>query len=300
MGIGGRRRAISPRLKAERFSRNRMETGQEIIYQGMPGAFSEAAIFSHWPNAQPKGLESFADVVENLVAHPQTMGLLPIENAYRGSVYDVLDLLGATSLKIWGEVVQPVHLALMVPEGMELADVRRVWSHPQALMQSRSYWSRYHLVAEAQLDTAGSAREVARQRPAGVAAIASPRAADIYGLKILAQPVEDHPDNRTRFWLVSAQSIDVGCSNTAYGMKTSVLFDLPDVPGSLSKVLSALAERNLNLSKVETRPRPGKPFAYRFWIDVIGPEDSVQQVIQDMALSLEWWRVLGTYPICSR
>ncbi len=270
-----------------------------ILYQGEPGSFSEAAILSHWPQARAVGLPSFGEVVDALQEDSGAVGLLPIENAYRGPVYDVLDLLtsGQHLLDIRAEVVQPVELALLAQKGTELTDVRLVRSHPQALMQSRGFWQARGWQGEPALDTAGSARELAESNRPGGAAIASRRAGSLYGLEVLAEGIHDHPDNRTRFWLVS--QMPVGFSASPLGLyKTSVVFDVPNVPGSLVRVLTHFSQWGLNLNKVESRPRPGVPFAFRFWIDVAGRPEQLESVVGQAVAEMEWHRVLGAgYPV---
>ncbi|MDA8193067.1 MAG: ACT domain-containing protein [Thermaerobacter sp.] len=272
-----------------------------IYFQGEPGAFSEAAVVRYFPDAEPSGQESFDAVFRRLAAEPGAMGLLPIENAYRGTVYDVLDLLTGSDLTIWAEVVQPVTLALLGLPGQRLSDIRRVRSHPQALMQSRSYWQGQGWHAEPALDTAGSAKDLARHRWPEVGAIASPRSADIYGLVVLAAPIEDHADNRTRFWLLRDRP---GPEPTweVEGLKASLVFDAPDTPGSLVRVLEVFSRRSINLSKVETRPRPGHPFGFRFWLDaVVAPDQRarLEQAMTEAIALVDWHRVLGYYPVAA-
>ncbi len=268
-----------------------------IYYQGVPGAFSEAAILSHWPQAQPQGCPTFAETFQAILDHPQGIGLLPIENAYRGPVFDVLDLLTASPLSIRAEAVQPVELALMAYGHSDLDRIKKVRSHPQALMQSQKFWREHGLSMEVALDTAGSAKELVELKREDIGAIASPRAAEIYGLNIVYHGIQDHTDNRTRFWLLSRHPISL--SSPLKRTKTSMIFDLPDQPGTLVDYLLVYKNFELNLSKVETRPRPGAPFAYRFWIDVVGERDKVDQAWAKGLSSLEWERRLGTYPVLS-
>lgn len=275
-----------------------MRPDRVIYYQGEPGAFSEAAILGHWPAALPSGLPTFDRVVDQLNQDPEAVALLPIENAYRGPVYDVLDLLSrAETLTIRAEVLQPVELALIGLPGQRIDDVRTVRSHPQALMQSRGFWQPRGWQMEVALDTAGSARELKEFRWPGVAAIASPRAAEIYGLPILAHGIQDHSDNRTRFWLVSARPVTLGdLAETGY--KMSVVFDLPEAPGSLYRVLEVFSHRyGLNLTKIESRPRPGVPFAFRFWLDIEGTAEILVRAMDDARARMDWYRILGQYPV---
>lgn len=277
----------------------------QIFFQGEPGAFSEAAVLNHWPVAEPVGLPTFADVFARLLESVDHVGLLPIENAYAGTVYDVLDLLiQHPELSIWAEVVQPVELALLGLPGMTIDEVRRVRSHPQALMQSRGYWQSRGWQMEVGSDTAGSARELVQHRWPGVAAIAGPHVAEEYGLKILENGIQDHPDNRTRFWLISGRRPEKLWSGlTAGHAKTSLVFDTVNTPGSLVQALMPFAASNLNLTKIESRPRPHHPFAVRFWIDCESELDSpdlISRVVPEFQGATEWYRILGRYPIYRR
>lgn len=273
-----------------------------MYYQGEPGAFSEAAMRHYFPKADPCGLSSFADVYGRLRGDRQAAALLPIENAYRGPVVEVWDrLLEDLSLSIWGEVVEPVPLALMAPFGESLQSITRVRSHPQALMQSRGYWEPRGYRAEPSLDTAGSAREVAENRWPGVAAIAHPAAAARYGLHILAEPLQDYPDNRTRFWLISQTkpSVDVPLTLTT---KAALALDIAHQPGSLAETLMIFSQRQINLTKIESRPRPGFPFEFRFWIEVaVGHTgfDDLNDAFDQLQHQGLYYRLLGHFPVYS-
>lgn len=277
---------------------------QDIYYQGEPGAFSEAAIKGYFPEATAVGMPSFDQVFDALNADRSRIGLLPIENAYRGPVYEVLDLLSHSTLKIRAEVVQPVDLALLVLPGTQEEQLRKVRSHPQALMQSRGFWRGKGLDAEVALDTAGSARELAQFKWPEVAAIASPRAAEIYGLDILASAIQDHMGNRTRFWLLTHEPINLGGVRGTLGeTKVSVIFDLrrANQPGSLVSVLQLFGpQHGLNLTKIESRPRPGTPFGFRFWLDIAGTRDKVESVLRDAEPFIDEAIVLGEYPIVNQ
>lgn len=273
-----------------------------MYYQGEPGAFSEAAIRHYFPDHEADGMASFEAVFKRLAAESNSSGLLPIENAYRGSVTEVWDrLVDKNHLTIWAEVVEPVHLALMAHFGETLESIRRVRSHPQALMQSRGYWQPRGYTAEPALDTAGSARELSQARWPGVAAIASPVAAQRYGLNILAEPLEDYPDNRTRFWLISQRDPAMPQGRVEL-MKATLAFDVPHRPGSLNRVLAVFAERSLDLTKIESRPRPGYPFEFRFWIDIaIKAENSaiLFEALGEVRQEVLFYRFLGYYPVIS-
>ncbi|MDA8204570.1 MAG: ACT domain-containing protein [Thermaerobacter sp.] len=271
-----------------------------MYYQGEPGAFSESAILHYFPGQEARGLPSFEAAYDRLLNDSHALALLPIENAYRGPVTEVWDrLVGDDRLTIWAEVVEPVHLALMALPGETLKSITRVRSHPQALMQSRGFWQPRRYVAEPSLDTAGSARELAENRWPGVAAIASPGAARRYGLNLLAEPLEDYPDNRTRFWLIAQRQPPVLPETSVLTMKATLAFDVANRPGSLAQVLNIFAGRGLDLMKIESRPRPGFPFEFRFWIDVAlrdAEAATLFQALADVQASVLFYRFLGYYP----
>lgn len=273
-----------------------------MFYQGEPGAFSEAAIRHYFPLDDPRGVPSFEAAFAKLAEDSHAVGLLPIENAYRGPVAEVWDrLVSHDTLTIWAEVVEPVHLALMAVAGESLQTIQRVRSHPQALMQSRGFWQPRGWSADPALDTAGSARELAEHRWPGVGAIANPGAAARYGLVILADPVEDYVDNRTRFWLVS-QRQPVVPDHSVATMKATLAFDVEHRPGSLNRVLSLFAERGIDLTKIESRPRPGFPFEFRFWVD-LALRDAAASVLFEALSAVQttvlFYRLLGYYPAFS-
>ncbi len=243
------------------------------------------------------GFRTFKDVFKALSDHDQAVALLPIENAYRGPVYDVLDLLTVSPASIWAEAVQPVELALMAYGHDDISRIRRVRSHHQALMQSQAFCEEHGFTVEVALDTAGSAEELLDSKEEDLGVIASPRAAGIYGLRIVRNGIQDHAGNRTRFWLLSQSAIDV--SSPLNKTKATVIFDVPDKPGALVSYLELYRRTELNLSKVESRPRPGTSFAYRFWIDVVGSPDLLDEVWHEGNDLVEWSRRLGVYPVLS-
>jgi prephenate dehydratase len=267
----------------------------KIAFQGEPGAYSEAAALAYFGDASTTcPCHAFEDVFAAVEAGSCDYGMLPIENSLAGSIHRNYDLLLEHSLHIVGEQLLRVHHCLIGLPGATLADIHKVISHPQALAQCEHYLhSLPGVSAEAVYDTAGSVRLVREQGDSQVAAIASSRAAVVYGLSILVEGIEDHPANYTRFLAVGAHP-----TNYDDQAKTSIVFTLRTLPGALYKALSVFALRDIDLHKIESRPLVGQPWEYLFYIDFAGHINDVPCVraldhLREMALFL---RVLGSYP----
>lgn len=266
-----------------------------IAFQGEPGAYSEAAVFEHFgPQHTSFPCESFERVFESVVSGECERGLIPIENSLAGSIHRNYDLLLQNNLAVVGEHYLHVHHCLIALPGVELREIRRVISHPQALAQCDAYIrSLGEVKAEAAYDTAGSVKIVRGQGERSLAAIASRRAAELYGMQVLAENIEDNAANITRFLIISCDPLDPGDD-----AKTSIVFSLKHEPGSLFKALSVFALRDIDLTKIESRPLVGVPWEYFFYIDFAG---STRQEVVGRALShlgeyATHLRVLGSYP----
>jgi prephenate dehydratase len=266
-----------------------------IAFQGERGAYSEAAALEYLgPGTATRPCQSFEAVFEAVAGDGGVDGLIPIENSLAGSIHRNYDLLLESDLQIVGEYSLRVSHCLMAPPGVALADLRRVYSHPQALGQCRKRLTAMGLEPVASYDTAGSARMLSEQGIRDAGALASHLAAQVYGLEVLAAEMEDDPANFTRFLLISQEAR----SRTGQEYKTSLAFSLQNRPGALFEALRAFAERGIDLTKLESRPLAGRPWEYMFYIDFIGhPQDSISAAaladLADFALSL---RLLGAYP----
>jgi arogenate/prephenate dehydratase len=225
----------------------------QIAYQGEPGAFSEAAARRVDPDAQLTPCRSFEEVFDTVVAAPGSYGVLPIENSIGGSIHRNYDLLLAHDLPIVAEVELPVVHHLLAVAGATLDGLKRVYSHPQGLAQCERFLRTLKGVdIIATYDTAGSAKMVADAGLKDAAAIASARAGEVFGLVSLAASVQDFDDNITRFLVVGQTPI-----RTVVADKTSIVFTLPNEPGSLFKALSVFALRGIDLTKLESRAGRG-------------------------------------------
>ena len=280
--------------------RNRSDAPLRIAYQGVEGSFSHLAAQRRYAGraggAWLTGHDSFRAAADAVTAGAADLALLPIENTTAGSINETYDLLASGALHITGEVVSAIEHCLLAHTGVELAELRVVMSHPQALAQCHDLFARHpHLTARADLDTAGAARRVAESGDRTLAAIASSAAAQRYGLAIVARGINSSAGNRTRFVEIALRPAPVPDGATA---KTSLVFALADRPGVLGETLSRLASRGLSLTKLESRPIPEVPFTYRFYADVLGhaASEPFQAALADIRPLTTDLRVLGTYP----
>ena len=262
-----------------------------LAYQGEPGAYSEAAAL-HYGGAQTETLpcKTFDEVFEAVVKKRATHGVVPLENSIGGTIHRNYDLLLEHELAVTGEVELDVVHCLQALPGTTVADVKVVYSHPQALAQCERYLRDLGVTVEAVYDTAGGAKLIAEQKQAGAAALASRRAAEVFGLEVLQEAVQDFEFNITRFAII-------GGTPAADANKTTIVFALPSTPGALFKALSVFALRDINLTKLESRPIRGRPWEYLFYVEVEARRDDLlcARALTHLAEFARWTRVLGTY-----
>jgi len=265
----------------------------KIAYQGEPGAFSEAAARRVDPDAQLVPSRSFDDVFDAVQAGTVAYGVLPIENSIGGSIHRNYDLLLERTLPIVGEVELPVVHHLLALPGATLDGLRRVYSHPQGLAQCERFLRTLtNVEIIATYDTAGSAKMVADAGLKDAGAIASARAGEVFGLTSLAASVQDFDDNITRFLVVGSAPLPNRVAD-----KTSIVFTLPNEPGSLFKALSVFALRGISLTKLESRPIQGRPWEYLFYVDLAAARDEVHctRALAHLGEFAPMLRTLGTY-----
>lgn len=271
----------------------------KAAFQGELGAFSQQAIVQLLgKSAKPVPQPWFDQVFAALANKEVDAAVIPIENTLRGSIYENYDLLLKHDFVITGETnVRIVH-NLIAPPGMKFSDVKKVFSHQVALYQCMDFFATNpQLEKEVFYDTAGSVKMVMEQRPAGGAAIASDLAAKIYKGKILKRAIEDDSQNFTRFFMLERKGAKPKVGKSSKPWKTSLVFTTKNMPGALFKALSAVALRDLNLTKIESRPLRGKPWEYLFYIDLIGRADDpvVKNALAHLGEVSSFLRVLGTY-----
>jgi arogenate/prephenate dehydratase len=262
-----------------------------LAYQGEPGAYSEAAALQYGgPQAETLPCKSFEDVFDAVSRKKATHGVVPLENSIGGTIHRNYDLLLDHDLTISGEVELDVVHCLQALPGTKIGDIKVVYSHPQALAQCERYLKDLGASVEAVYDTAGGAKLVAEKKLAGAAALASRRAADVFGLEVLQEAVQDFEYNITRFAII-------GGAPPADANKTTIVFALPSTPGALFKALSVFALRDINLTKLESRPMRGRPWEYLFYVEVDAPRSDLgcARALTHLAEFARWTRVLGTY-----
>lgn len=265
-----------------------------VAFQGERGSFSEEAAYKLLgSNIRVRPCETFAALFRSVVTGKTKYCLAPIENTLAGSVYENYDLLLKHDLHIVGEVsLRIVHNLIALP-GTTLREVREVYSHPVALAQCGRFFAQHPGIAKVPFyDTAGAVKMLSEKRPRGGAAIASRVAASFYRTRILKKHLEDHQENYTRFLLLSRTR-----KVSPQADKVSIVFSTRNLPGSLFRCLSVFALRDINLSKLESRPLRGRPWEYFFYLDFSGnvKEERSRKALAHLAEITDFLRVLGCY-----
>lgn len=282
----------------------RSETGRrpaaDAAYAGEPGAFAEDAVLAVFGDVPRTGLPGFRAVFEAVHDGAARAGIVPIENLVNGTVREVYDLLLEHDLTIAAEVVVPVRLCLAALPGETLEGVERVYSHIQALGQAEGFLRTRPWTLLTTYNTAGAAKLIAERREAGAAALLSPRAANRFGLEILAADVQSVPDNRTRFLVLRRpdEPSPLSAGEAGGPRRTTLVFAVRNEPGALLAVLTAFAERAINLSSLESRPSRERAWEYVFWADLDGDasEPAMAGALDALAPITTMRRVLGSYP----
>ena len=271
-----------------------------VAYQGERGAFSEtAAVRLLGPEIAPVPCVSFDDMFAAVDEGEASCCIAPIENSLAGSIHRNYDLLLDSRLTIGGETHLRIVHNLIATRDVPLSSIRRVYSHPVALAQcTRFLRANPSMEAVPVHDTAGAVREVMERGREDEAGIASAEAAGIYGGHIVSQAVEDHAQNFTRFLLLTPRDQPVETRETMRRWKTSIVFRVPNAPGSLHRALGAFAMFELDLAKIESRPIEGRPWEYAFYVDVIGRDTdaNLARALDNLRHMAEIVRVMGSYP----
>jgi len=280
--------------------------GPRVAYTGEPGAFAEEAVLRFFATPEALPLSSFRAVFEAVQAGDAVAGVVPVESSLLGTIRENLDLLGEFDLPLAGEVSVPVRLALLALPGERLEDIERVYSIAAALAQADDFLRSRPWTVQTTYNTAGAAKQVAERAEPRAAAVASARVAPIYGLEVLADDIQSGSDNRTRFGVITRHgeepAVRAAASPAAVAgaPRTSLVFAVRNVPGSLHRALGAYATRGINLWRLESRPWTGRGarWEYLFWVDLDGDpaEPACAAALAELGTETEVVRVLGTYP----
>ena len=282
------------------------EPALRVAYAGEPGAFAEEAVlrFFREPDAHSAG--SFRAAFEAVRDGGCDAGVVPVESSLLGTIRENLDLLYEFDLPIVGEVSVPVRLALLALPGERLETIERVYSITAALAQADEFLRSRPWTVQTTYNTAGAAKQVADHREPGTAAVASARVANIYGLEILADGIQSGDHNRTRFAVIARAGTEVAVRFAARPEaiaghpRTTIVFAVRNVPGSLYRSLGVFADRGLNMSRLESRPwtERGARWEYLFWVDLDADpaQPACAAALEDLRAETELVRVLGTYP----
>jgi chorismate mutase/prephenate dehydratase len=296
MSLKAQEEALLKREQVERSARG----ANRVAFQGIEGSYSQLAARKYFA-ARSGGMEfvgtrSFAEALAMAENGDVGYAFLPVENTTAGSINQTYDLLRQTALSIVGEEVLHVRHRLLGLAAAEVEKLRRVLSHPQALAQcSRFLGSLEHVELVAFVDTAAAAREVSASDDLSQAAVASAEAGEIYGLTVLHDRIADQDENWTRFVVISGLEIELDPRIPA---KTSLVFTTPHREGALAHCLNLLAEHGVNLTKLESRPVPRRPWEYLFYTDIEGSlmSDGAALAIAELRRECPYLRVLGSYP----
>lgn len=283
-------------------SKKQSETGEQIavVFQGIKGAYSylvgqkffsaklEQVIF--------QGLPTFKATLDSVEKGGADYAILPIENTTAGSINEVYDLLSHTHLAIIGEEIWPVKHCLLAIENVPLARIRRIYSHPAALAQCSNFLAELlQCTVESFVDTAQAVKKVKEDEDLSEAAIASEEAAALYGLQTIKCGIANSRENYTRFVIVAREPVEYG---KRIPCKTSLILATKHVEGALVNCLNVLARNHLNMTKIESRPRPNIPWEYLFYIDFEGNihTEKVKKALEELSAEVSYMKVLGSYP----
>jgi chorismate mutase/prephenate dehydratase len=267
----------------------------KVVYQGVLGSFGEVALNRYFGKNKTTviNLEEFEDVFKAVSNNEADYGVLPIENSQTGSISDIYDLFRKYRCFIVGEISQPAVQNLLSIRGAKLSDIKTVYSHMQGFLQTKAFLDKHKEFETVPMsNTAISAQYVSEQKDKTKAAIASLEAAQKYDLEVLEESINTDRNNTTRFIIISSKP---ECDESS--KKISISFTLPNISGSLSRVLLIFAKNNLNMLKIESRPIQNKNFEYFFYVDISGNlfDEEVKSALQELATATSYFEVLGNY-----
>jgi len=273
-----------------------MTKSMKIAFQGEPGANSHIAIQEAFPDATPLPCATFEDALAAISSGEASLGMIPIENSLAGRVADIHHLLPQSGLFIVGEWFLPIRHQLMTPRGARLEDIKTVESHVHAIGQCRRIIRKLGIKPIVASDTAGAARIIAERGDKSCAAIASRLAADIYGLDILAEDIEDETHNTTRFVILAREKL--WAAQGSGPLVTTFVFRVRNLPAALYKAMGGFATNGVNMTKLESYMVEGNFFATQFYADVDGhPDDkNLAYALEELKFFSKELRIVGVYP----
>lgn len=266
----------------------------KVGFQGESGSYSEASARIQYPDPSYSFIpfRSFRELFDGVENSVVDLAVVPIENSTEGSINETYDLLVEKPLYAIGEIYQKIHHCLIIDKNSSQDEISVVYSHPQALAQCRKYIQKKHLESIPMYDTAGSVKFIKETHNTSAAAIASKHAAQIYDMKVVEEDIEDNSNNFTRFLIIS-QSYDMKADDN----KISVIFSIPHAPGSLYSILQEFALRNINLTRIESRPTKNIPWEYYFFVDLEGNvnDDKISASLLSVKSATIFFKLLGSY-----
>ena len=265
---------------------------EKVAFQGERGAYGEMATLQCFPNAELVPMKSFEDVFDSMESNKVDFAVIPVENSIEGSINETYDLLLQTNMVVSGEIYQRVKHCLIVNKHAN--SIKSAYSHSQALAQCRNYLQKKKLEPIPIYDTAGAVKMLKERKIMNGAAIAGRRAAEIYGMEILDEGIEDKKNNFTRFLVLSkAKTITKPTCHD----RTSMIFSVEHIPGALFGILQEFAYRKINLTKIESRPTKEAPWEYNFYVDFEGhaSDETVKEALQSIKKKTAFFKILGSY-----
>ena len=265
----------------------------KISFQGEHGAYSEASAQKFFKNdIETSPCNNFCDVLEETELGNSDYGILPVENSIEGSVGQSYDTILSSNLHAVGEIYLEIHHCL-IGNG-NINEIDTVYSHPQALGQCSDFIQKNSLKTVPTYDTAGSVKIIKELNTKGVAAIASKTAAEIYSVPIIKEQIENNSNNVTRFLIFSKQQTEPTSND-----KTSIIFSINHEPGTLYEIIKEFSNNDINLTKIESRPKKGATWEYNFYLDFVGhiSDPKISSMLDSLKKNTKFLKIIGSYPL---
>jgi prephenate dehydratase len=263
-----------------------------VSFQGERGAYSEAAALAYFDEKiETIPLQTFSNVLENTQNDKSEYSILPVENSIEGTVGESIDLLYSTTLNVVGEIYHKIHHCLIGFDSLEKIDT--VYSHPQALGQCRRFIQEHNFKTVPTYDTAGSVKIIKELNKPNISCIASKQASEIFHVPIITDGIADNPNNKTRFLILSKKKAGESKKD-----KTSIIFSIKHEPGALQDIIKNFSNYQINLTKIESRPRKNTSWEYNFYVDFEGNEmnSKIKEMLGKIQKKTLFLKILGSYP----